>query len=97
MFLPAVVSFNASAESMTKENRLHRMAHAMGLSSGTDVTQALTDMNHRLGLPTGLEQMGVSSSMFAQIITGAQADHCHKTNPRIASLEDYSEMLLRSM
>ena len=97
MFLPAVVSFNASAESMTKENRLQRMAHAMGLSSASDVIQALADMNHRLGLPTGLAQMGVNADMFAQIIVGAQADHCHKTNPRIASSQDYEYMLTASM
>ncbi len=93
MFLPAVVSFNASVESMTKENRLQRMAQAMGLKNEADVTPALIEMNQRLGLPCGLEQMGVTSSMFAQIIAGAQADHCHKTNPRIASGQDYMQIL----
>ena len=34
MFLPAVIRFNAPAESMQKEKRLERMAHAMGLASG---------------------------------------------------------------
>ena len=33
MFLPAVIRFNAPAESMQKEKRLDRMAHAMGLSA----------------------------------------------------------------
>src|SRR6185369_14289074 len=33
MFLPAVVRFNASAESIVKERRLDRMARAMGLPS----------------------------------------------------------------
>ena len=31
MFLPAVVRFNAGAESIVRERRLQRMAHAMGL------------------------------------------------------------------
>ncbi|MFN5178574.1 iron-containing alcohol dehydrogenase, partial [Limnohabitans sp.] len=31
MFLPAVVTFNATAESVQKDNRLNRMAQAMGL------------------------------------------------------------------
>ncbi|HZN47148.1 MAG TPA: iron-containing alcohol dehydrogenase, partial [Ramlibacter sp.] len=33
LFLPAVVRFNASAETMIKERRLARMAHAMGLGA----------------------------------------------------------------
>jgi alcohol dehydrogenase class IV len=97
MFLPSVVRFNASAESIRKEHRLDRMAQAMGLTSGSDIPQAITDMNARLGLPTGLAAMGVQESAFDKIIEGAMADHCHKTNPRIASKQDYREMLLAAM
>ena len=93
MFLPAVVRFNASAESIQKEQRLQRMAHAMGLTSGSDIPEAIEDMNARLGLPTGLAAMGVQASQFDQIIVGAMADHCHKTNPRIATAGEYAEML----
>ena len=97
VFLPAVVQFNASAESMVKEKRLDRMARAMGLSSGGDVAQALRDMNARLNLPSGLAAVGVTSASFEQIIQGALADHCHKTNPRIASHEEYRELLAASV
>ena len=97
MFLPAVVQFNASAESMQKDNRLGRMARAMGLASGGDVADALRDMNTRLRLPTGLAEMGVGSASFEKIISGALADHCHKTNPRIASNEEYRELLTASL
>jgi alcohol dehydrogenase class IV len=93
MFLPAVVNFNAAAETVQKDKRLARMAQAMGLQSGSDIPDAIKDMNARLGLPTGLAAMGVTESLFDQVITGALADHCHKTNPRIASAEEYREML----
>jgi alcohol dehydrogenase class IV len=82
---------------MVKENRLQRMAHAMGLSSGADIGPAIKSMNARLGLPGGLAEMGVSASQFDQIITGALADHCHKTGPRLASASDYRDMLAASM
>lgn len=97
MFLPAVVAFNAGAESVQKEARLLRMAQAMNLDSAGDIGEAIQDMNARLGLPTGLRAMGVSESQFDPIITGALADHCHKTNPRIASPEDYRAMLEQAM
>lgn len=97
MFLPAVVQFNASAESMQTEKRLGRMARAMGLASGGDVADALRDMNARLHLPSGLQAMGVESISFKKIIQGALADHCHKTNPRLASADEYEDMLSESM
>ena len=97
MFLPAVVRFNAQAESVQKAHRLERMARAMGLRNGDDIPEAITDMNARLGLPTGLAAMGVEREQFDNIIKGALADHCHGTNPRIASVRDYEVMLVASM
>jgi alcohol dehydrogenase class IV len=97
MFLPAVIGFNAGAESIQKESRLLRMAQAMNLDSAGDIGEAIKDMNARLGLPKGLRAMGVDESQFEQVIAGALADHCHKTNPRIASTDDYRTMLQQAM
>ena len=93
MFLPAVVRFNASADNVVKEKCLERMARAMGLASGSDIPDAIRDLNARLGLPSGLAAMGVERAMFERIVTGALADHCHKTNPRIASADEYRGLL----
>jgi alcohol dehydrogenase class IV len=97
MFLPAVVRFNASAESVAREHRLDRMARAMGLASGGDIPEAIRDLNARLGLPSGLAAMGVGHAMFDRIVSGALADHCHKTNPRIASDDEYRALLEDSL
>jgi len=97
MFLPAVVTFNAQAESVQREQRLEKMAHAMGLQSASDIPAALTDMNARLGLPTGLAAMGVERAWFDQVIDGALKDHCHGTNPRLANAQDYAAMLQAAM
>jgi len=97
MFLPAVIRFNAAAESIQKEQRLQRMAHAMGLASAGDLPDAIKDMNARLGLPSGLAAMGVQTTLFDKIITGAMLDHCHKTGPRIATADDYRDMLTQAL
>jgi 4-hydroxybutyrate dehydrogenase len=73
------------------------MARAMGLPSAEAIPDGIKDMNARLGLPKGLGAMGVQRDWFERIIDGAMADHCHKTNPRIATREDYREMLEASM
>jgi 4-hydroxybutyrate dehydrogenase len=97
MFLPAVVGFNAEAENVMRENRLQRMAQAMGLRSGADIPAAIEEMNARLGLPAGLAALGVNAAQFPDIVRGALADHCHKTNPRAASAEDYEALLVASL
>ena len=97
LFLPAVIQFNAGAESVQKDLRLQRMAQAMHLDSAGDLGAAIRDMNARLGLPKGLAEVGVSQAMYDKIIDGAMADHCHKTNPRLATREDYAAMLDASL
>jgi 4-hydroxybutyrate dehydrogenase len=92
-----VVNFNARADSVRNEARLERMAHAMGLRSPGDIAEAIRDMNARLGLPSGLGAMGVTADLYDRVIQGALADHCHKTNPREASADDYRAMLAASM
>ena len=111
MFLPAVVRFNAHAESVQRDRRMQRMAYAMGLGEvgGLDasakssmvaaeaVAESITAMNAKLGLPKGLADMGVERAWFDKIIEGAMADHCHKTNPRIATAQEYRAMLESAM
>jgi hypothetical protein len=103
VFLPTVIRFNAGAESVRREGRLPRMAQAMGLGEGLSheaaaeaVATAVTALNARLGLPPGLGAMGVDASLHEAIIEHALLDHCHKTNPRLASAADYQEMLQAS-
>lgn len=97
VFLPAVIAFNAEAESVQRERRLDRMAQAMGLASAGDIGPAIRDLNARIGLPSGLVAMGVDEGLFERVIHGAMADHCHKTNPRLADAVDYRAMLSTSM
>jgi alcohol dehydrogenase class IV len=97
VFLPAVIRFNAAAESVQRERKVARLAEAMGLDGAEAVAPAIAAMNAALGLPAGLEAMGVTEALFPRIIEGALADHNHKTNPREASAADYEALLRESM
>ena len=91
--MPAVLRFNASTPSVIKENKVTRLKHAMRLGHDDDIADAVTSMCARLGLPPGLEQIGVKKDMFDLVIQGAMVDHCHKTNPREATPEEYRQLL----
>ena len=97
IFLPAIIEFNATCDSMQRERKLERIAQAMQLDGADEIGPAIKAMSRRLALPAGLGELGVSSEMFPKIIEGALADHSHKTNPRVASADDYDWMLRQSM
>ncbi len=67
------------------------------MSLGPHVGPSIREMNARLGLPAGLGALGVGEDLFARVVDGALADHCHKTNPRLASADDYRAMLSTSL
>ena len=69
----------------------------MGLDTSADLADAVLKMNQRLKLPGGLAAIGVSEDMFDAVIYGALRDHCHKTNPREATADDYRFMLKESL
>jgi len=98
ILLPAVIAFNAPADTMRDEQKLARIAQAMELSdaSAEGIGAAIEARTASLGLPTRLSQVGVTRAQFADIVKGALADHSHKTNPRDASAADYETMLERA-
>lgn len=93
VFMPAVLDFNRDAPAPAGEDKYDRMAQAMGLDAGTKVREAVRDMSAAIGLPVSLSALGVPKDLFDRIVTGALADHSHKTNPKEASAEDYRQML----
>ena len=49
-------------------------------------------LNARLGLPSGLRQMGVTEADIPGLAAQAEKDHCNATNPRPATAEDYARL-----
>jgi alcohol dehydrogenase class IV len=93
IFLPPVLRFNRPAIG----DKWQRLAAAMGLPEGADPAAAIAALNARLGLPSGLRAMGVPERVLPSMAEQALHDHCHATNPRPASREDYLAMLGEAM
>jgi len=89
VLLPAVLRFNAPVIG----HKVHALTDALGLPAGSDPAAFIADLNRRLGLPGGLAAMGVRRELFGTIADLAMADHCHTTNPRTASRDEYIAML----
>lgn len=97
VLLPAVVRFNRAAETVVRDEKIDRLAQAMGLPAHASVEDAIQDMSLRLRLPAGLGAMGVTADLTPRIVAGALADHSHKTNPREASADDYARLIEAAM
>ena len=97
ILMPAVLRFNAPSPIVIAEQKIARLRQAMALPADADIAEEFVRMSERLKLPTRLGQLGVTEAMFDNVIAGAMKDHCHKTNPREASAEDYRLMLGESV
>ena len=56
----------------------------------------MTKLNQRLRMPSGLTAMGVTEEMLRPVAEDAMKDHCHATNPRLATPDDYVAILRES-
>jgi len=92
VLLPEVVKFNEQAV----PERVQSVASVFGVRGGEELAFAIRSLNRRLGLPSGLAEMGVTPDMYDGIAQHALQDHCHVTNPRVATHADYVGMLAAS-
>jgi 4-hydroxybutyrate dehydrogenase len=97
ILLPAVIAFNKGSASAIQEHKLARLAEVMGVAKESELGTTIQATTEQLGLPGRLSSLGVREELFPRIVKGALADHCHKTNPREASQDDYERMLVQSM
>ncbi len=92
ILLPEVVKFN---ERVVPE-RVQSVASAFGVTGGDELAHAIRSLNRRLDLPSGLGEIGVTPDLYDDVASNALKDHCHATNPRVATHADYVAMLAAS-
>jgi alcohol dehydrogenase class IV len=93
IFLPGVLRFNRAAVG----SKWDRLGQAMGLPRDSDVAEAIAGLNKRLGLPISLRAIGVPEQVLPAVAEAATHDHCHATNPRVATQADYLGLLREAM
>lgn len=85
VLMPAVLRFNRNAIGPKWGELTRRMGGAPD--------EVIAALNRRIGMPSGLREMGVTDAMMEAISLAALKDHCHATNPRLASQQDYLDIL----
>ena len=85
VLMPAVLRFNRSVIG----GKWDELARRMGGAPDT----VIADLNRGLGMPSGLRAMGVTEAMMEAVAQAAPNDHCHATNPRLATPEEYLAIL----
>ncbi|MBX3566486.1 MAG: iron-containing alcohol dehydrogenase [Rhizobiaceae bacterium] len=88
VLMPEVLRFNRAAIGGKWDMLARRM--------GGEPDRVIADLNMRLGMPAGLRAMGVTDAMMEAISHAALKDHCHATNPRIATQAEYLDILRNS-
>jgi alcohol dehydrogenase class IV len=88
VLMPQVLRFNREAIGGKWDVLERRM--------GGQPDRVVAALNARLGMPSGLSAMGVTAAMMEEVSHAALKDHCHATNPRLASQADYLEILRAS-
>lgn len=92
--LPAVIEFNESAA----HDRLGRVARIFGANGSAGSCAAVVrELRARVGLPSGLSEVGVAPEKLPLLADLAAQDACHTLNPRPCSREDLLGLYTRSM
>ncbi|MFB9910259.1 iron-containing alcohol dehydrogenase [Rhizobium paknamense] len=88
VLMPAVLHFNRPV--------IGAKWDVMAEILGGPPDEVMAALNKDLGMPSGLTAMGVTEAMMEKVSGEALKDHCHATNPRLASQEDYLMLLKES-
>ena len=88
VLMPAVLRFNREVIGSKWDVLATRM--------GGTPDEVIASLNSRIGMPSGLREMGVTEAMMEEVSHAALKDHCHATNPRLASRQDYLDILTAS-
>ena len=93
VILPSVLRFNQDHVG----NKYSRIALAMGKNESINLATEIEKLNERIGMPSNLQEMGVTEDMIPDLIAHAMTDPSNITTPRVPSLEEWEKLFLEAM
>ncbi len=93
VLLPLVLDFNAPAVAA----RYDEIGQDFGLARGGDLAGAVMRLRERVGLPSGLLQLGFRANQMERTAALAADNYFNRTNPRHTAAADYRALLLSAL
>jgi alcohol dehydrogenase class IV len=93
LYLPAVLRYSEGSA----PEKYERLKRCMGLKTTADLADAISDLNTKLGLPSGLGKLGVTSDMIEDIVKYSISDLAHFTAVKKPTADEYAALVQASL
>ena len=93
VILPTILRFNHDHVG----DKYPRISRAMGKSESVDLAVEIEKLNEKIGLPSGLKEMGVTEEMIPELVTHSITDPSNMTTPRLPTPEEWEKLFLEAM
>ena len=88
VILPTILRFNHGHVG----EKYERISGYMGLPKISDLAEVIENLNHEIGLPKNLGEMGITEEMIPELSQHSLVDPCTYTNPKIPNLQQYEKL-----
>ena len=93
VILPTILRFNMNHVG----DKYSRISRAMGKDESTDLANEIEKLNEKIGLPSGLAEMGITEDMIPGLVAHSMTDPSNMTTPRLPSQEEWEKLFLEAM
>jgi alcohol dehydrogenase class IV len=93
VILPTILRFNKNHVG----DKYSRICRAMGKSESTDLANEIEKLNEKIGLPSGLSEMGITEDMIPGLAAHSSTDPSNATTPRLPSADEWENLFLDAM
>lgn len=93
VILPTILRFNHDHVG----DKYPRISRAMGKSESVDLAVEIEKLNEKIGLPSGLKEMGVTEEMIPELVAHSITDPSNMTTPRLPTPEEWEKLFFEAM
>lgn len=77
-----------------EDDKLANLAQALGVGENGDAAQAVADLNERVGLPSGVKDLGYDLKDIDHVTKSAVDSHFNRTSPKVPTEAEYKQLIL---